>query len=120
MMPPLSPLVPIRRELSGRGQKQSVRLSGTSQGAASKAKQVSDQANNLRQLVRAHRQWRGLIEQPVLEPIARKGPFMNDEECRQDRRETSPAGFAAFVARTLESARAWRMRKAGGKKGDPA
>jgi len=81
---------------------------------------MSDQANNLRQLVRAHRQWRELLGQPVLEPMAQKGLAKDDEGRRQDRTETSVAGFAVFVTRTLARARAWRLRKAGGKKGDPA
>ncbi len=81
---------------------------------------MSDQANNLRQLVRAHRQWRELLGQPVLEPMAQEGPATDDEGRGEDRTETSGAGFAVFVARTRDWARAWHMRKAGGKKGDPA
>ena len=81
---------------------------------------MSDQANNLRQLVRAHRQWRELLGQPVLELIAQKGPAKDDEGRQQYRTGTSVARFAFFVTRTLDRARAWRLRKARGTKGDPA
>jgi hypothetical protein len=82
---------------------------------------MSDQANNLRQLVRAHRLWRELLGQPVLEPKAQNGPAPDEAgRRREDHAETNGVGSAGLVARTRDWARAWRLRKAGGKKGDPA
>jgi hypothetical protein len=81
---------------------------------------MSDQANNLRQLVRAQRQWRELLGQPVLKPMTQEGQAKDKEVRQEDRTETSLAGLALFVTRTLGWARAWHMRKAGGKRGDPS
>ena len=111
---------PLRRKLNRWGQGRSGRLPVKSQGAEPKVEQMCDQANNLRQLVQAHRQWRELLEQPVLEPIAQRGSARDDEGRRQDCTDSNLAGFAVFVARTLEWVWACCLRKTGGRKRDSA
>lgn len=102
------------------GSKTARGLPGKCQGPEPKVVQMSDQANNLRQLVRAHRQWRELLEQPAFELVTQKGPAKDDQGWRQNRAETSVAGFALFAARTLDWVRAWRLRKVGGRRRDRA
>jgi hypothetical protein len=80
---------------------------------------MSDQANNLRQLVRAHRQWCELLGQPIIEPKAQNDLAKGDEGRREDRTETSMDRIDGFVAAARDWARAWRRWKAGRKKGDP-